>query len=154
MNWGIPKFKIWHDVKHIAVLSNLNASMSRITVIENKSYLNWSIFELRIEFLFSFFTAHILLVNMNILFNMNVLLCLPFTRHIWKAIFLPLEKLPWYVPAKYSETNNTEHCPRRNEKCISYIHFVVNFCILAKFLFSHNFHNFIFSADSKNNLLG
>ena len=92
MNWGIPKFKIWHDVKHIAVLSNLNVSMSRITVIENKSYLNWSIFELRIDFLFSFFTAHILLVNMNILFNMNVLLCWPFTRHIWKAIFLPLSR--------------------------------------------------------------
>ena len=40
MNWGIPKYKIWHDVKHIAVSPNLNPSMSTITVTKIKNYLN------------------------------------------------------------------------------------------------------------------
>ena len=39
-------------------------------------------------------------------------------------------------------------------KYISYIHFGINFYIRKKFLFSHNFHNFSFRADLKNNLLG
>ena len=60
-----------------------------------------------------------------------------------------LEKSTWYVPAKYSKTNNPEQCSRRNEKYISYIDFANNFCIPAKFLFSHNFNNFIFSADKR-----
>ena len=45
------------------------------------------------------------------------------------SFFCSLGKSPWYVPAKYSETNNTKQCPRRNEKYISYIHFAINFCI-------------------------
>ena len=89
---------------------------------------------------------------------MNVKIILwTFTRHIcffFAGIFCSPKKSPWYVPAKYSETNNTEQCPRRNEKYICYIHFAINFCIPAKFLFSHNFRNFSFTADSKNNLLG
>ena len=51
-NWGILKFKMLHDVKHIAVATNLNPSMSTITVIKTKNYLNWSIFELGTEFIF------------------------------------------------------------------------------------------------------
>ena len=40
LKWSIPKFKIWHDVKHFAVSPNLNPSMSTITVIKIKNYLN------------------------------------------------------------------------------------------------------------------
>ena len=74
-----------------------------------------------------------------------------YSSYLKGCFFCSLGKLQWYVPAKYSDTNNTEQCPRRNEKYISYIHFTINFCIPAKFLFSHNFS---FSADLKNSLLG
>ena len=73
------------------------------------------------------------------------------------CFFCSLEKSPWYIPAKYAETNNmkneNEKYKNINEKYISYIHFGINFFIPEKFLFSHNFHNLSFSADSKNNLL-
>ena len=68
------------------------------------------------------------------------------------AFYLPYLKGCFFAPSrnrhgtyllKYFETNNTEQCPRRNEKHISYIHLAINFCIPAKFLFSHNFHNLV-----------
>ena len=64
---GYSKFKIWHDVKHIAVSPNLNSSMSTITVKKIKNYLNWRIFELGTKFNFSFWTAHILSIYQNTL---------------------------------------------------------------------------------------
>ena len=73
-----------------------------------------------------------------------------YSSYLNGCLFCSLEKSPWYVPAKYSEINNTEQCPRRNEKYIFYICFAINFCIPAKLLFSLNFHNFSFSADAKN----
>ena len=151
LNLGILKFKIWHDVKHIAVSPNLNPSMSTITDIKIKNYLNWSIFELGTEFIFFILCCWYIVAQYE---YKNILMLAIYSSYLKDSFFCSLEKLPWYVPAKYSEINNIEQCSRRNENCISYIHFSINFCIPTKCLFSHYFHNFSFSADSKNNLLG
>ena len=121
--------KIDNLAKHIAVSQNLNPSMSTITIIKIKNYLNWSIFELGTEFIF-FILDCSYIVDQHECKN-NLLLAF-YSSSLKGCLFISLEKSPRYVPAKYSETNNTEQCSRRNEKYIFYIHFVIDICIPAK----------------------
>ena len=92
--------------------------MSTIIVIKIKNYLNWSIFELGAEFVF--FTLHCSYIVGQYEYK-NALVLAFYSPYPKGCFFCSLEKSPWYVPAKYSETNNTEQCPRRNEKYISSI---------------------------------
>ena len=58
--------------------------MSTIADIKIRNYLNWKIFEIGTEFIFFIlYCSFLMSVNMNI----RILLCLPFTRHIWKTVF-------------------------------------------------------------------
>ena len=97
LNWGIPRFKIWHEVKHIAVSPNLNPSMSTITVIKIKNYLSWRIFELGTEFIF--FILHCSCIVGQYKYK-NTLMLAFYTSYLKACFFCSLEKSPWYVPAK------------------------------------------------------
>ena len=90
-NWiGIwyAKTEIWLDVKDIEVSPNLNPSVSTITTIKIKNYFKWSMFEPGTKFTFFILICSYVVGQ----YEQKTLLCWPFTRHIWKAIF--------FAPAK------------------------------------------------------
>ena len=107
--------------------------ISKISKIKIENYLNWRIFNLGTEFIFLILQCSYIVVHYECKNTLILAFYLSYLKDCF--FFCSLEKLSWCVPAKYSKINNTEQCPRRNEKHISNIHFAVNFCIAKKLLF-------------------
>ena len=152
LNRDIPKFKIWHDVNILHFIK------FQFKYEHNRRHKNKKLLELKNIWnrnRIYFFHFILLIYNVGQYEHKNTLMFAFYSSYLKDCFFFcSFEKSPWCVPAKYSETSNWEQCPKRTEKYISCIHFTINFWIPAKFLFSHNFHNFCFSANPKNNLLG
>ena len=85
---------------------------------KNQKLLELKLFELGTQFIF--FILHYSV-------NMNNLMLAFYSSYLKGCFFLLSRKIAKYVPTKYSEKNNTEHCPKRREKYIFNIHFEIIF---------------------------